>query len=75
MTEAIVTTTKEIGELLRAARKQGGLTQADFAMLANAGNRLIVDAENGKPTLQAQRLLDLLALAGLEVVVRKKTSA
>lgn len=76
MAETVVTSTKEIGELLRAARKQGGLTQVDFAMLAHAGNRLIVDAENGKPTLQAQRLLDLLSLAGLEVVVRnKKTSA
>lgn len=75
MTESPVTSTAEIGELLRAARKQAGVTQADFAMLANSGNRLIVDAENGKPTLQAQKLLDLLALAGLEVVIRRKGRA
>lgn len=75
MAETVVTTTQAIGELLRAARKQAGVTQADFAMLANSGNRLIVDAENGKPTLQTQKLLDLLALAGLEVVIRKKGNA
>ncbi|MDR2196058.1 MAG: helix-turn-helix domain-containing protein [Gallionellaceae bacterium] len=76
MNQVVVTRTKEIGALLREARKkQAGMTQAEFATLANVGNRFVVDAENGKETIQAQKLLELLALAGLEVVIRRKGGA
>jgi len=40
----------------------------------NTGNRFIVDLENGKPTVQLQRVLDLMDLLGLEVVVRGKAA-
>ena len=42
--------------------------------LGNTGNRFIVDLENGKPTVQLQKVLDLMDLLGLEVVVRTKAS-
>ncbi|WP_346728209.1 helix-turn-helix domain-containing protein [Rubrivivax gelatinosus] len=50
------------------------LTQLDLAGLGNTGNRFIVDLENGKPTVQLQKALDILDLLGLEVVVRSKAS-
>ena len=50
------------------------MRQIDLAGLANTGNRLIVDIENGKPTVQLQKVLDLLDILGLEVVVQPKTS-
>lgn len=61
-----------LGKYIRAVRKQQGLTQADIAGLAAIGNRFVVDLEKGKPTIQLQKTLDVLALLGLELVIRKK---
>ena len=59
---------------MRGQRKRGALTQLDIAGLGNTGNRFIVDLENGKPTVQLQKVLDIMGLLGLEVVVRSKTA-
>lgn len=64
----------ELGAAIRGQRKQLSLTQLDLAGLGNTGNRFIVDLENGKPTVQLQKALDILDLLGLEVVVRTKAS-
>lgn len=63
-----------LGALVRARRRQLALSQLDLAGLGNTGNRFIVDLENGKPTLQLQKVLDALHLLGLEVCVRAKTA-
>lgn len=63
---------EELGQLVRRLRAEQGLLQLDLAGLAGTGNRFIVDLERGKPTLQLQKVLDLLDLMGLEVVVRRK---
>jgi HTH-type transcriptional regulator/antitoxin HipB len=71
-TEALVRSSTELGALVRAQRKRHALRQTDIAGLGNTGNRFVVDLENGKPTLQLQKVLDVLDLLGLEVVVRPK---
>ncbi len=63
---------EELGKLVRQLRAEQGLLQIDLAGLAGTGNRFIVDLERGKPTLQLQKVLDVLDLMGLEVVVRRK---
>lgn len=63
---------EDLGKLVRQLRTEQGLLQIDLAGLAGTGNRFIVDLERGKPTLQLQKVLDLLDLMGLEVVVRRK---
>ena len=65
--------TAQLGELVRAVRKEQGLTQLDVAGLAGMSNRFVIDLERGKETLQMQKVLDVLALLGLEVVIRKKS--
>jgi HTH-type transcriptional regulator/antitoxin HipB len=62
----------ELGALIRARRRDLGLKQLDIAGIGNTGNRFIVELENGKPTVQLQKVLDLLDLLGLEVTVRPK---
>lgn len=62
----------DLGALVRAARREQGLTQLDLAGTANTGNRFVIDLEKGKPTLQLQKAIDALALLGLEVVIRRK---
>jgi y4mF family transcriptional regulator len=64
----------ELGAVIRDQRKRLALTQLDLAGLGNTGNRFIVDLESGKPTVQLQKVLDLMDLLGLEVVVRTKAS-
>ena len=62
----------ELGQLVRKIRKEQGLTQLDVAGLAGLSNRFVIDLERGKETLQIQKVLDVLALLGLELMVRKK---
>jgi y4mF family transcriptional regulator len=68
----LVRTAQQLGELVRQTRRDQALMQADLAGLGNTGNRFVVDLERGKPTLQLQKVLDMLDLLGLEVVVRRK---
>lgn len=69
---SIVRSTQALGELIRARRKQLELKQTDVAGIGNTGNRFIVDVENGKPTVQLQKVMNLLELLGLELTVRPK---
>ncbi len=69
--ECVVQSMHQLGALIRQVRKDQNLTQEDISGLAGLGNRFIIDLERGKETVQAQKVLDVLALLGLEVVVRK----
>ncbi len=69
-----VRTAADLGRVVREQRRASGLRQIDLAGIGNTGNRLIVDIERGKPTVQLQKVLDLLDLLGLELVVRQKTA-
>ncbi len=69
-----INSTRELGQLVREFRMAQKLTQADILGLANTGNRFIVELENGKPTVQFQKVLDVLDTLGLEVVIQKKGS-
>jgi len=73
-TETTIRSSVELGAVIREQRKRLALKQLDLAGLGNTGNRFIVDLENGKPTVQLQKVLDLMGLLGLEVVVRTKAS-
>ena len=72
--ETPIHSSAELGVVIREQRKRLALKQLDLAGLGNTGNRFIVDLENGKPTVQLQKVLDLMDLLGLEVVVRTKAS-
>jgi HTH-type transcriptional regulator / antitoxin HipB len=70
--ETSVRSSVELGAVVRDQRKRLALKQLDIAGLGNTGNRFIVDLESGKPTVQLQKVLDVMDLLGLEVVVRLK---
>ncbi len=74
VSETPIRSSVALGALIREQRKRLALKQLDLAGLGNTGNRFIVDLENGKPTVQLQKVLDLMDLLGLEVVVRTKAS-
>nr|WP_300675402.1 helix-turn-helix transcriptional regulator [Desulfoluna sp.] len=53
--------------MVRAKRKKVGMTQADFAGLCNVGTRFISELENGKPTLEFDRVLRVTQLIGIDL--------
>jgi y4mF family transcriptional regulator len=70
----VVRTSADLGQIVRRRRLAARLRQIDLAGIGNTGNRLVVDIEKGKPTVQLQKVLDVLDLLGLEVLVRPKTA-
>ncbi|MBP6480341.1 MAG: helix-turn-helix transcriptional regulator [Pseudomonadales bacterium] len=61
---------RQLGDALRAARKQLGLTQPQLALAAGVGVRFIVDLEAGKPTLRLQNVLRVIDALGGEIELR-----
>ena len=64
-----IRTAQQLGDALRAARKQLGLTQPQLALAAGVGVRFIVDLEAGKPTVQLQQVLRVIDALGGELAI------
>ena len=60
-------TTKEIGELIKAARKSMGVTQRALAMTSGTGLRFIIELERGKPTCQFGKVLTVINTLGISM--------
>lgn len=58
---------QQLGKVLRAARKQLGLTQPQLALAAGVGVRFIVELEAGKPTLRLEHVLRVIDALGGEI--------
>jgi y4mF family transcriptional regulator len=58
-------TAKQIGERVKAARKNLGVTQKDLAMTSGTGLRFIIELEKGKPTCQLGKALTVLNTLGI----------
>jgi HTH-type transcriptional regulator/antitoxin HipB len=56
----IVRQATDLGTSICAARKHRGLTQAELAARAKVGLRFLSELENGKPTVQFERVLRVL---------------
>jgi len=64
-----ITSAKDVGDIAVRFRKMQQLTQADIAGLGNVGIRFISDLENGKGTVQFDKVMHVLDLLGLDVVI------
>ena len=62
-------TAVEIGLLIKSERKRQGVTQMQLAGIAGTGIRFISDLENGKGTIQVQKLLKVLQALGLGLFI------
>jgi y4mF family transcriptional regulator len=66
---------KDLGALVRQARKQAKLKQAEAAAMCGVGTRFLSDLENGKPTLHLGKTLQVLKAFGLVTLIKKKELA
>ena len=62
-------TVEEIGKLVREERKRQNVTQLQLAGLAGTGIRFVSDLENGKGTVQVQKLLKVIQTLGLGMFI------
>ena len=65
-----VHTPKELGLIIRSARRQLGLTQSQLALAAGVGLRFIVDLEAGKPTLRLENALRVIQSLGGSISIK-----
>ena len=59
----------QLGNSVRDKRKKDGLTQQDLAAIAGVGVRFVSELENGKPSVQLNPVLAVLAALGLQLVI------
>ncbi len=71
-TQATAKEAADFGKIVRLARKQAGLRQAQAAALCGVGTRFLSDLENGKPTLRLGKVLQVLKGFGLRVIIKRK---
>jgi y4mF family transcriptional regulator len=67
-----ISSPEDMGACIRKRRKQQGATQSEFASLCGVGVRFISDLENGKPTIQLGKTLQVLKYLGLELSVQAR---
>jgi len=63
------TSAADIGKFVQSERKRQGLTQLQLAGMAGTGIRLVSDLENGKGTIQVQKLLKVVQTLGLGLFI------
>ncbi len=64
---------KSIGERIKAARKKQGFTQVEAAGYLRIGTRFLSELENGKPTVQLGKVLQVLEGLGYETLLVPKS--
>ena len=62
-----IKSTKDVGKAVRKKRKEDRLSLADAAALCGVGYRFLSELENGKPTVELGKTLQVLAGLGLDV--------
>ena len=70
--EFIIHSSSDLGLAIKLCRKEQQLNQTHLAGIANTGNRFIVELEQGKPTVQLQKVIEVLDLLGLDLIVRPR---
>ena len=68
----IVKNAGDLGELVRARRKSRKQTQQKFADMAGVGRRFVSELENGKGTLEINKVLKVLAAAGIDLLAQER---
>jgi HTH-type transcriptional regulator/antitoxin HipB len=63
---------KEIGKVVKSTRKSLGVTQRNLALTSGTGLRFIIELEQGKPTVQLEKVLTVLRTLGIELVLEGK---
>ena len=64
-----ISTTSQLGSLIRKTRKEQGLTQIELAGLSGIGTRFLSELERGKVSCELGKTLQILNMLGLNAYV------
>ena len=70
-----VRTTEQLPKLLKAFRKNAGLTQADVALRLGVTQQTVSALERNAEAVSAERLMRLLNILGVEWVLRTRSAS
>ncbi|CDN57702.1 Hypothetical protein RG1141_PA08700 (plasmid) [Neorhizobium galegae bv. officinalis bv. officinalis str. HAMBI 1141] len=70
--EKQINTPEDLGRMVRRAREERRLTQQARADLAGVGRRFIPELENGKTTLEFDKVLKVARAAGISLFARER---
>ena len=71
----IVRAPQQLGPLLRALRKQAGLTQADVAGQLGVTRQAVSELENRAESATFERLMRLCAVLGVEIALQPRATS
>ncbi len=60
---------KQLGQIIRAARKNQGLTQEQLAATCGTGVRFIRELEHGKESCQIAKTMLVVQMLGMEIFI------
>lgn len=69
---SVIAAVKDIGNLVRETRRARKLSQQAFSDLAGVGRRFLSELENGKTTLEFDKVLQVATAAGIDLFARKR---
>ncbi|MCS3695186.1 HTH-type transcriptional regulator/antitoxin HipB [Bradyrhizobium elkanii] len=75
MDHPIARNEKQLGAILRRARKKAGLSQSDLGKNMHLRQGTVSRLEGGAPAMQLRTVMDALAALNLELIVRPRTTA
>lgn len=62
-----INTAADVGKLIRAKRKTLGMTQTELAQYSGCSLMFLSDLENGKPTIQLGKALQVIHTLGIDL--------
>lgn len=75
MADHIARNEKQLGAILRRARKQAGLTQGALGEKIHLRQGTVSRLEAGEPAIQLRTVMQALSALDLELVIRPRTTA
>ena len=67
-----ITDSKSLGQIIRARRKELNYTQAYLAEFTGLSTTFISDLENGKPTAEIEKTIQLINILGMDLLVERR---
>lgn len=68
-----ITTMAELGALIREERMRQKLTQTDLAGISGVGITFISQLENGKETVEMERVIRVLTMLGIDLYAERRS--
>lgn len=71
--ETVIALVKDIGQLIKKARKEAKIPIDQAALLSGVSKQFLSDLEHGKPTVQFEKVISVALKFGIELIARPRS--